>query len=442
MQLTGKQPTFRKSKRMDNPIRALILLGLLLAGVFLIKGIQLDQVKSPFLPTPVPTRTAQSFALEGQTYFMAGDLEQAITTYQKSLELEPQNPELWSELARIQVYSSASLTTDAEQATRLDAALTSIDRAVELAPDDSTVHAIRSFVLDWLANPSLTGDQAATNLNLAEQEAVHALQLDNQNPLALAYYAEILVDQQKWLQAQQYAQQAVDADPASMDAHRINAYVDETFSNYADAINEYKKAIEIAPNLTFLYIRIGLNYRILKQYDVALEYFQKAARINEQLQIRDPIPYLAIGKTYTQMGEFFSASRNVEKALKYNPFSPDVYGQLGIVYYKGKNYEGALVALQCAVIGCTAAETCELRECDTSVDPQITIEGMPLSGTTVVYYYTYGSVLAGLHRPNDDNCTEAVKVLEEVRAQFSNDITIMNIVQNSEDICASFGIIP
>jgi tetratricopeptide (TPR) repeat protein len=442
MQLTGKRPTFRKSKPFNNPYRVLIWLGLLIGFVFLLRGIENNQVQSPFMPTPVPTRTAQSYAMEAQSYFNTGNVEKAILTYQKSLDLEPQNAALWSELARIQVYSTASLTTDAEQATRLQAALTSIDQAILLAPDDSTAHAIRSFVLDWLANPSLSGEEADSYLTQAEQEAVHALQLDNQNSLALAYYAEILVDQQKWLQAQQYAQQAVDSDPTLMDVHRISAYVEETFSNYGDAINEYKKATEITPNLTFLYIRIGLNYRILKQYEVALEYFQKAAEINAQLGIRDPIPYLAIGKTYTQMGEFFIASRNVEKALQFNPFSPDVYGQLGIVYYKGKNYEGALLALKCAVRGCTTDETCELRECDTAVDPQIAIEGMPLSGTTVVYYYTYGSVLAGLHTPQEEKCAEAVQVLEEVRTEFANDITIMNIVQNSEDICASFGFTP
>jgi hypothetical protein len=67
---------------------------------------------------------------------------------------------------------------------------------------------------------------------------------------------------------------------------------------------------------------------------------------------------------------------------------------------------------------------------------------MPLTANTVVYYYTYGSVLAAMHRASDTYCNDAVKVLEQVRSGFPKDETIMSIVQNSEDICASYGIVP
>jgi hypothetical protein len=47
-----------------------------------------------------------------------------------------------------------------------------------------------------------------------------------------------------------------------------------------------------------------------------------------------------------------------------------------------------------------------------------------------------------MHRPTDDKCTEAVKVLEEVRTQFGLDVAIMPIVEDNERVCASFGITP
>jgi tetratricopeptide (TPR) repeat protein len=225
-----------------------------------------------------------------------------------------------------------------------------------------------------------------------------------------------------------------------MDVHRVNAIVLETFRDYNGAIKEYEKAAEITPNLTFLYISIGSNYRFLKQYDRALEYFDKAARIDAQLQIKDPIPYVAIGKTYSQTGDFLVASLNMRKALQYNPFSPDLYGQLGIVYFHARNYETAILALKCAVRGCTAQESCDLRQCDPATDPSVTVQGMPLSANTVVYYYTYGSVLTGMHTPTDDKCTEAVKVLAEVRVKYEGDADVMSIVQANEQVCASFGI--
>jgi len=119
---------------------------------------------------------------------------------------------------------------------------------------------------------------------------------------------------------------------------------------------------------------------------------------------------------------------------------------LGIIYFKSRNYEGAIEALKCAVRGCDAQETCNVRTgstCDESeVDPQFTIEGMPLSGSTVVYYYTYGSALAGMARPYNDNCTEAMAVMREVRAQFSGEPVVMQIVGENEAICARFATQP
>jgi tetratricopeptide (TPR) repeat protein len=436
MNLSGKNVQFHHKPR-TNPYRAVILLTLLITSLFLLRAVEQDRIRSPFMPTPVPTRTAQSYSMEGETHFQAGNQEAAILAYQQAIKLAPNDIGLIYELARIQTYSSTLLTTDEERHKRLQEALDTINNAAAQAPDDSNVFAVQAFVLDWNASTALAGDQAAAYITQAEQAAVRALQLDNQNTLALAYYAEILTDQQKWLQAEQYARQALQTDPTLMDVHRINAYVQETLGNYGEAIREYKKAVEITPNLTFLYISIGTNYRTLKQYELALEYYAKAANINEQLGVKDPIPYLAIGKTYSQMGEFFIASRNVQKALIFNPNSPDVYGQLGVIFFKARNYESAIPALKCAVYGCTPKESCDVRRCDTQTDPQIEIKGMPLTGNTVVYYYTYGSVLAGMHRPKDNYCVEANKVLALVRAGFTKDATIMSIIKPSEEICSS-----
>jgi len=53
----------------------------------------------------------------------------------------------------------------------------------------------------------------------------------------------------------------------------------------------------------------------------------------------------------------------------------------------------------------------------------------------VVYYYTYGSVLAALSRPQQNYCTEALQVFGEVKAQFGSDPDIAGIVAAGEFIC-------
>ena len=55
-EITGKRPHFRPEKRTSNPYRVMLWLGLILAGIWLILGIERGQVKPLFLPTPTPTR--------------------------------------------------------------------------------------------------------------------------------------------------------------------------------------------------------------------------------------------------------------------------------------------------------------------------------------------------------------------------------------------------
>ncbi len=431
--------------------RLFFLVVLILGGLWFLRLVSQGAIRSPFAPTATPTRSVTSFLLEAEARFTAGDLQGSIQAYLEASRLEPQNAQILARLARVQTYTSALVTTDRERKARLEEALASANKAVELDPESSDAHAVRAFVLDWYANPVLVGErQAQAYLTEAEQEAVRALQLDNQNTLALVYYAEILVDQQKWTQAERYIQQALERAPNLMDLYRVYAYVLESQGAYKEAIQAYDQAIRLAPNLTFLYLRAGANYRRLglgaptpeqakPLYEEALRYFAAAVRINEQIGVRDPLPYLSIAKVYSQMGEYFIAGRNVLKALSFDPSNPDVYGQLGIVYFKSRNYEGSIPALKCAVRGCTAEESCEARGGCEEGETGVAVQGLPLTANTVVYYYTYGSVLAALSRPRQNYCPEALQVLGEVKAAFPNDPDIAGIVAAGEAICYSLG---
>jgi len=221
-------------------------------------------------------------------------------------------------------------------------------------------------------------------------------------------------------------------------------------AEYEAAIEEYLRAVDITPNFTWLHIRIGTNYRTLglrstndvrekQMYDNALMYYEMAANINKRIGVFDPVPYLAIARTYTQMGDSYAAALNVRTALDYLPGNPDIYGQLGIVYFRGRNYESAIPALKCAVYGCSAAESCEVRRCNEESDQPYEITGLPLTSGSVIYYYTYGSVLAGMHRPGLDYCERSVQVLAEVREQYASDNEILAIIEPSESICDSYG---
>jgi tetratricopeptide (TPR) repeat protein len=452
MKVTRRRALFYQ-RRTSNLYRLFALVLFILAGVWIVIRLRTGEISNPFDPTPTSTRTVNSWVLEGQASFTAGDLAAAITAYQEAVVVDPNDAEALAELARIQAYSSRLLSNDTDRLVRLIEAQQSADQAKVIAPENSDVLAIRAFVLDWNADPNLdslrTGGSIAAKLIIeADQEALRAISLNSQNPLALAFYAEILIDEQKWSQAEQYIQSALQLGPQVMDVHRVYGYYLESNRYYSQAIEEYQKALTINPNLTFLYISIGHNYRTLANnslpgsqktqlYEQALESYSKAVSLNLQLKILDPSPYLAIAKTYVQQGEFFAAARNAQKAVTLDPKNADLYGQLGGIYKSGRNFETAIIALQCAVDGCTPAESCVARNGCPAGDDGVTVVPLQLTPRSATYYLDYGSVLAAFSPQKPSYCDAAVRVLTLLVQTFSSDQVTVSNAEDGLSICAN-----
>ncbi|NWF64916.1 MAG: tetratricopeptide repeat protein [Chloroflexi bacterium] len=426
MNIYNRRSLFRRRDE-TSVYRMFFVVVLILAGIWLIRSVQQGEIKPLFLPTATPTRFAASYTLEGDAHFTAGKLDAAIQAYREATLVDPTNAEVWSQLSRVQTYSTALLVKQEEILARLDEAIASAEKAVAVNPDSSGAYAALAFSKNWKASYMSDDRERQSLLQESEQAAVRAIQLDNANVLAQAFYAEALVDQQKWTQAQQVIEQALAADSSLMDVHRVHAYVLESLGEYALAIEAYDRAIAITPNLTFLYLRAGAGYRRLafespnedvqKQlYEKSLEYFAQTARINQQLGVQDPVPYISIAKTYSQMGEFFIAIRNVQKAIEFQPDNPVFYGELGVLYHKNRNYETGILALGCAVNGCTAEQSCDGRGGCGPNDVPAEVVGLPLSAGTVYFYDILASELAALSTPKVNYCPQALEIAAGIEA--------------------------
>ena len=478
MQLRGDQLKLGPERGL-NLGRILVLVLLIGGGLFLLQMREAGQVQPLFLATPTATRTVKSFEEEATARVSAGNLPGAIEAYQKALEVSPDDASLWAELARIQTYASALQASNVDRLARLSEARQSIDRATQLAPDDGFIRTIRARVYDWSASAYQGDDKALfdTYLTEADQSARQAGELVPNSALAQAFKAEVAVDQGNYLTAYDLAKGAVDQiesgtaaqsgsgspDLDAIDAYWVFGIVSENNGDYRGAIATYQKAVKINPNLTFLYLRLGTNYRKLAGNAInlternsfveqSLTSFDRAARINEQNNVQDPVPYLAIGRTYLQEGEFFIAARNVEKAVLLDKSNPALYGFLGEVYYRARNYESSLQVLQCSVEGCDAHQIgdllcngIQLINCDlnnqTVDDYGVAVPGLPLDSGSLEYYYTYASALAYLSGSAgyENNCQIAQGVFAQLLASYGNDPTVAAIVADNQDICASAG---
>ncbi len=438
MQLKGRrfEPTTDPPRLTAGRTAAYAAAILVCLGVY--KLLDSGVIRSPFAPPPAPTRMALSYAEEGKAFFDAGILDKSIGAYQKAVAVDPNNAQLWAELARIQTYSSELMLSADLKKERLEEALASVDRSVKIDKEYPTGHAIRTLVLDWYANSEwMDAETREGTLIEAVQSSAQALSLDPGNALALAFKAEVLVDQANWSAALDVGAQAAELGPQIMDVRRAYAYVLESNGYYTRAIDEYKAAIRLNTNLPFLYIRLGANYRKLGEsatdtatrdlnIDLALEAFARAAELNSS----DPIPYLSIAQTYSNQGDFFAAERNAKKALLLDNTNSYLYGRLGVIYYKAKNYETAIKVLKCAIRGCTAAENEE-----GGVDILIPL---PLESNSVDVYYIYGSVLSFYGKDTPENCTEAASIFAELRGSPYFDETVDTIIREGEVLCASY----
>ena len=92
MNVMPRRPLFHQRRR-TSLYRVFALVVLILFVAWFASQVDKGVIKRPFLPTFTPTRTVQSYSLEGDASFAAGKLEEAITAYQEAARVEPSNAE-------------------------------------------------------------------------------------------------------------------------------------------------------------------------------------------------------------------------------------------------------------------------------------------------------------------------------------------------------------
>ncbi|MCC7360453.1 MAG: tetratricopeptide repeat protein [Anaerolineales bacterium] len=429
MYLQGRSLKLRRKGRRSDPRRVLLLIMLIGAGLLLVSLRHQGVVRPLFEATAAPTRFPETYANEGQAWFAAGKLKEAIAAYDQATRADPKNLDYWVAKSRIEIYAE-----------KYEDALASAEWAVLVAPNDAKSKTALAWALDW----NVVWGCRCKNLSEAEAAIVTAVALDSNYAPAHAVYSEILNDGQKWTQAFQEAETALRLDPNLLESHRAMAYSYENIGQYEDAIASYKNALKFNPNLIGLYISLGLNYRVLGDIDQAIFYFSKASAIDPQ----NVQPYLYLSRTHYQNDELGTAVQYLEQALNLEPADPDIHGRLGLIFFKRRNYEGALPELALAVLGGTVDAQGNPLTLASGV-PVLDVNGTPVAAPTnspvlqvppkplndaasLEYYYTYGNLLAYLKKcaPN-----EAPRFLQLALNYDPDNPTVLGSYEESMAIC-------
>src|SRR5215208_1375367 len=367
------------------------LFGWTVFGLVVLFGYYFNQVylpakPNPFDATPTVTRSPESFVTEAEELFRQGKLPQSIDAYQSAINASPQSPALYIALARTQVWAG-----------QYEEAQANAENAILLNPENSTAHAVRAWALDFQGDNSKAMDTIT-----------QAIDLDPNNALAHAYYVEILVDSNSfdnYGKAAEESKKALALDSNLMEARRARGYILSTLgsegNNYELAVQEYRAAIELNPNIPLLRIELGQNLRMLQVYDEAIDEFTFANTLNPP----DPEPDFLISRTYATIGEYTKALQYAETAMKDEPTDPGLHGNYGVMLYSNFLYQQALDELSLAVNG-------------GKTEDGFPIKGLSLTTNARVaeYYFTYGLALARLNQ-----CGKALPVAQSLQTNVPAD---------------------
>jgi tetratricopeptide (TPR) repeat protein len=383
----------RRTRKPSNPFKLLFLVAVI-GGLIYISQVVVPTMPAPFIPTPTATRSPESFLNEADAFKAAGKLGQAIEAYKQAIISDPRNPSIYVELARVQVLAGL-----------YEEALDNADNALLLNPNNSMALAIKAWALDFMED--YLGAEAAIG---------QSIEIDQNNALAYAIYAEILLDQGNYEDIETaiaMSRRAQELAPNALETHRIRGYVLFYTGNYEDAMTEYQAAIALNDKLWDLHYSLGAIYKALGEYDLAVQEMLAAVALNPT----NPDILTEISRTYSAVGQFGKAIQYAEQALSLNPSSPRLHGNLGVMLYKSDEYSRAAVELALAVEGGMTADG-------------VAVQGLPLSPGRVAddYYSIYALALTNL-----DRCATAVPIMQLILSNIGEDqVAYYNAVQGME----------
>lgn len=395
MYLRGSKWRLNKKRRLRRSNPALIVLLMLLIGA----GLYFNQFVIPtfpptMIPTPTATRDPEGILTEAREQFAAGNLHRSIELILESFLTGNTSSSVFAELARIQILAG-----------EYEAAKTSAQNALVMNPENPTALAYYAWSLSFL------GDMIE-----AELIVLQAIEADENNALAHAVYAEILVDSENYEAGGVQSRLALELDPNSLEVRRARGYVLELTGNYDQAIAQYQAALIINNNIADLHLSLGRVYRAQGKNNEAINEFNIANSLNPT----DPLPDTYIGKIYLLIGEYAKAVQRLKTATEEEPENPIRYGNLGTAYYRNQEYDEAIEVFSIAIKGGVTSEG-------------IQVQALELDERNVEYYYLYGFALVLRLR-----CAEALPVFQAILTSI-NDPTSVENAQLGIDNCVEIG---
>ena len=331
---------------------------------------------------------------EGNKYRDAGDHKKAAELFSEAIELNPDNVMAWHSrgwaYADQKQYKQAladfgkALAIDPkselsylgrgwvhEQLKEYDKAVAEYDKAIEINPKYSTAWNNRGAAKSWLGKmvEAVADYSKAIELkpnyikayenrskahgSLGDYEKSFA---DRQKAEKIKYSnegADKIIDEALALQKRGDVKGALKLLNKAAEKYPDNQYVyvnrgnvyNDSLKDYAAAIADYNKTIELNAKFSWPYLNRALAYERQNKHEQAIADFDKAIDLDPNYASA----YNGRAWNYFKLGKFDEALVDIEKALKLKPNEANYYDTRACVYMGLKRYEDALADLERAV---------------------------------------------------------------------------------------------
>jgi len=140
---------------------------------------------------------------------------------------------------------------------------------------------------------------------------------------------------------------AIKLDPGDKVAHEFLAHSYERLGRYEEALEAYKQAIAIEPNDPGNHSSLGGVYKQLGLYEEAIEAYRQAIKIDPNYNHARAYSYLS--SAYRELGRHEEALQPLRRYLETNPNDATSFGFLAMLYRQLSRYEEAIITYKKAI---------------------------------------------------------------------------------------------
>jgi len=161
----------------------------------------------------------------------------------------------------------------------------------------------------------ILSDFDSGNFNVAEKKAITLLQKFPDNFILYNMLGVISASQKKYNEAIEYFKKTIQINPNSAQAYYNLGKVLSAIEQYRESISNYAQAIKIKPNYADAYYNLGNVFRTLNDFQKAIDCYEKTIEINYDY----PDAYNKLAILYCDIGKVDDARKRFKELIKLEP---------------------------------------------------------------------------------------------------------------------------